>query len=348
MADVQVIPGVAVISFSGVESNSVVLSANTAGQAVLLGLSGQFFEADDTTNKFTVKSTLSAYNFIADTNTFDLSGLDTLTGALSVLTISGAKMYVSPFVAQGAETYTNASPTTQTVGGIEAGTTFSGVSMSQMWTQLLYPYQEPAFSAFSFTVTTPKEVGYTISSGNYTFSWSTTNSSNISTNSIGIRDVTNSELLAYDLANTGSSSVSLSASIQKLAVSSHVWSISAKNTNDSTFSRNYTINWYFNVYYGESASPALTTSNDVTGLRVSTVKSNSPGTYVFLANNFKYIAYPSSYTTLTTFVDSSTLLNVAMEPYTVVSVTNGYGVTTNYNVHRTTNKLGGSINIISS
>jgi hypothetical protein len=45
----------------------------------------------------------------------------------------------------------------------------------------------------------------------------------------------------------------------------------------------------------------------------------------------------------TTFTDQLTKLNVAMEtPYTV-SVTNAYGVNTDYYVHRTTNILGSSI-----
>lgn len=346
-SDVQVLPGVAVISFSGIATNSVVLSSNSAGMAKLIGNNKEFWEANDSENLFLIKSTLSAYNFEADTNTFDLN-LDTLNSPLSVVSISAGKIYVSPYGGSGEGTYTNATPTTQTVGGIAAGTTFDNVSYDNMWTQLLYPYQEPAFSSFYFSEGDPQEVGYTIVSGNYTFTWATTNSSNVQTNSISIKDTTNSTVLATGEANDGSALVNLPVGIQKNTKATHVWTVSGYNTNSSTFTRNYTINWYFKVFYGESASSALTTSADVKGLRANNLVANSPATYAFLANNYKYIAYPSSYTTLTTFVDAATMLNVAMESYTVVSVTNDNGVTVNYNVHRTTNKLGGSINIIAS
>ena len=52
--------------------------------------------------------------------------------------------------------------------------------------------------------------------------------------------------------------------------------------------------------------------------------------------------------TATTFKDSTTNLDVPMEAVYTVSVTNAYGITTNYNVHRTTNILGSTINIIIS
>jgi len=76
------------------------------------------------------------------------------------------------------------------------------------------------------------------------------------------------------------------------------------------------------------------------------LKSGFAGTYSFAAGGYKYIAYPAVYGTATQFTDQLTNFNVAMQaPYTV-SVTNTFGQTTSYNVHRTTNVLGSSINIV--
>jgi len=241
--------------------------------------------------------------------------------------------------------YTNETPVPQTLGGIQAGSTFDNVPLTTMFDLLLYPYQTPSFSSFSVNISSPVEVGYTIAAGNKTFTWTTTNSSNIAPNSVTITDTTDSIVLATGLANDGTETIYLS-SIQNTTDSSHTWTVSATNTQSASLSATYTVNWYWRIYYGENALSSLT-GTDVISLRASELSNSAADTYSFVTDiqKYKYIAYPSSLGTLTTFKDTQTLLNVAMEPLDVVSVTNVYGITTNYNVHRTLNKLGGSINI---
>lgn len=241
--------------------------------------------------------------------------------------------------------YTNLNPVPQTLGGIEAGTTFNNVLLTDVFDQLLYPYQLPSFSSFAVNISSPVEVGYTIPAGSKNFTWTTTNPSNITTNSVSIIDTTNSTTLASGLANDGNESISIS-SIYNSTDSSHIWSITALNTHSVTLSATYTVHWYWRIFYGEDANISLTNS-EINALRASFLSNTASATYTFVTDiqKYKYIAYPSSFGTLTTFKDTATLLNVAMAPMTVVSVTNGYGITTNYNVHRTLNKLGGSINI---
>lgn len=243
--------------------------------------------------------------------------------------------------------YTNSTPVPVTLGGVIAGSTFNNIPVQTVLDDLLYPYQSPIFSAFSFNQSTPIEVGDTISSGNKTFSWATTNSSNIQANSIQIVDTTNLIILGTGLANDGTEVLSLPSSITKTTKDSNVWTISATNTNAVSFSRTYTVNWYWKIYYGESALTSLTES-DIESLRVSILAADSPRTYSFQADDYKYICYPVSYTLLTNFTDTLTFLNVAMESPTTVSVTNTFGQTINYYVHRTTNKLGSSIDIETS
>ena len=83
------------------------------------------------------------------------------------------------------------------------------------------------------------------------------------------------------------------------------------------------------------------------------------GTYNFGAGAYKYFAWPTSFGAPTLFRDFNTNLAVAMagvaEGYTtpvgsyyaqVVTITNGFGKTTNYYVFRTKNILGGAISIV--
>jgi hypothetical protein len=243
--------------------------------------------------------------------------------------------------------YTNSAATPTTIGGISAGSTFSALTMQQMWDKLLYPYQFPAFTSF-FIVgqTSPLEVGATMAGTSRTFDWSTSNSTNVSGNSISIIDVTSGATLTSSHANNGSFTTSFS-NITNVAPATHTWNITALNSNSGSFSDSYSVSWDWRVYYGDNTNPTPD-ANLVTGLTSSFLSTSFAGTYSFAGGGYKYFAYPSSMGTATTFKDTSTNLNVAMQPLQVISVTNAFGITTNYNVHRSTNILNGSINILIS
>ncbi len=241
---------------------------------------------------------------------------------------------------------TNATPTPTTIGGIPAGTTFNSIPVETVLQNLLYPYQTPAFTSFSISgQTSPLEVGGSVSGGSKTFTWATSNSSNVAANSISIIDVTNSNTtLGSSLANTGSTSISIS-SVTKTTATTHQWKIQATNTQSGVFSNTYTVTWQWRRFYGESSNTALIAS-EIQTLRVSALASGFAGTYSFNAGGYKYIAYPASFGTATSFKDQSTNLDVPFQTVQVISITNTNGITTNYNVHRTTNILGSAINIV--
>lgn len=261
----------------------------------------------------------------------------------------------------GAEYYTNATATPVTIGGIPAGSTFTSQSMSQMWDALLYPYQAPAFSSFSISgQSTTVEVGTTIS-GNKTFVWSTSNSGNVQSNSVVVKDNTNVVTLASGLANDGTETIALPTPIQKTSQGSHQWGVQATNTNLSTFSSTFTVSWLWRLYYGTSTNATLNES-DIEGLVASTLTSSYSGTFSYAAGGYKYFCFPTSFGSPSSFKDAATNLNVAMATnlddavffansanglyYGLVSVTNVNGSTTNYRVYRSKNILGGSISII--
>lgn len=75
-------------------------------------------------------------------------------------------------------------------------------------------YLFPTFSAFNLSAFAPgsiREMGDAYSlSGSQTFTWSTTNSFNVDPNTIGITDVTNSNVvLGSALANDGSEALNI-------------------------------------------------------------------------------------------------------------------------------------------
>lgn len=244
--------------------------------------------------------------------------------------------------------YTNATPMPVTVGGWEAGSTFAGVALDDLMDGLLYPYQYPAFSAFAMSgQSSPVEVGASLLV-NPTFTWATTNPSNVAPNTVDILDVTGSATLVSNTANDGSQAVTLAA-VTKTNATSHVFRVRADDTHANTFTRDATYVWQWRSYYGESASTSLNEAG-VEGLRANALAAGFAGTYVFVEDElkYKYIAYAAALGLATSFKDSATLLDIPMEAAATVSVTNANGVTTNYNVHRTTNLIGGAINIVVS
>ena len=249
------------------------------------------------------------------------------------------------FGVTGIVTYTNATPVPVTLGGISAGSTFTSASMQYMFDKLLYPYQYPAFTAFAIqSQATTLEVGDSIAA-NKTFNWATSHSANVAANSISITDQTASVSIATGLANTGTYASTYGA-VTKTAAGSNTFLIQGSNSLAGSFSATETVSWVWRVFHGESANAGPLLEADIEALGSSPLQAGFAGTYSFAASGYKYIAYPAVYGTATQFKDQLTNFNVAMSPVYTVSVTNSFGPSTTYNVHRTTNVLGSSINIV--
>jgi hypothetical protein len=76
------------------------------------------------------------------------------------------------------------------------------------------------------------------------------------------------------------------------------------------------------------------------------LSSSYAGSYAFGSGGYKYICYPTTFGTATSFKDSLTQLDVAMEPSYTITITNDFGIAQAYNIHRTTNILGATITIV--
>lgn len=245
----------------------------------------------------------------------------------------------------GAAPYTNAVPMPQAVGGYSAGTTFNAVEYQNLLDGLLYPYQLPAFSSFLISgQATVLEVGASIAA-NRTFTWSSSNPSNIQPASLELKDNTGNVVIASGLGYGDSPYLSTYATIQKTSATLNTFRVSAINTKGNTFTRDFTVYWRWRIYYGTSAAQTLNEAG-IKALATSALATTMSGTKSFGAGDYKYIVYPALFGTATSFKDASTGLSVPMEPVYTVSVTNVFGQVTSYNVHRTTNILGSTIDII--
>lgn len=310
-----------------------------------------YFDRTDILSAYTVS--LSSFT-TTDLYTTGATLVDTIIYFDRTDSLSAYSVNIS--AATTVDLYTNTGATPTTIGGISAGSTFNGKTMQQMWDSLLYPYQSPAFSSFSLGISSPREVGYDITTGQ-TFTWGTTNSSNVSANTITIAGYNLTTLTG--LANDGNQPIVFTSTVTRTSSDgpgTRAWSIQGTNTNSVTFSGSLSIRWDYKMYVGTSTNTSLT-DVQITGLtNYNSVKNGFAGTYALSAGGYKYFCFATGYGTPTSWVDTSNNLSVGMytgypnidgsgNSYDLVSVTNAEGETTNYKVYRTLNQLGGSINI---
>ena len=246
-------------------------------------------------------------------------------------------------------TYSNATPMPEDVGGAEEGSTFDEQTMSEMFNTILYPYQYPSFTSFSIqSQTQVLEVGNSIPADG-TFIWGTNNDDNINDDSISIIDedaVGGEVVIDSGLSNTGSVAVTYPAII-KTEIATHTFRIEGINSQSGTFDRSYTYHWRWKMFYGESSLTTLA-EGGVESLRASRLDTGFAYTYAYDGGGYKYIAYPQAWGKATTFTDASTMLSAPFEDAYTVTITNTFGQSTDYWVHRSTNILTGAVDIIVS
>jgi hypothetical protein len=307
----------------------------------------------------TLGSVLSQTNL--DNNFIGLKGnliytATTDNGIISLNKINGESIDI-PFSGGGETTYTNSTPTTATLGGIASGSTFVDQTIQQMFDALLYPYQVPAFLTFTLGISSPLEIGFDITT-NQTFTWSTSNSTNVSANTVTLAGYNLTTL--NGLANDGTQAVVFTSAVTRGAsdgAGTRTWTIQATNTKSNALTPStLSIRWDWKLYVGTSVNTSLTENNIEALADFNSVRNGFAGTYAMSAGGYKYFCFATTYGTPTTFVDTLNGLNIAMfggysnidgqgNSYDLVSVTNSNGETTNYKVYRTLNILSSAITI---
>jgi len=240
------------------------------------------------------------------------------------------------------------------IGGISAGYVPNG-TVQDLLDRLLYPYQNPAFTAFQLSgQATNLEIGDSIIAGSKVFAWTTSNSSNIATNSILIKDAISNVVLASGLANDGTENITLSL-ISKSGNATHTFSIQATNTNAIVFSRNFDVLWRPRRFAGTIPATSLsalhsitsiTSLNAVTGISqvINDLTYSKPTNNTFNCSgdtNGKYIWYLWD-VTLGSATFTSGPAPAAFQAVQVIAFTNAFGITRNYNLYISSNPFNGS------
>lgn len=255
----------------------------------------------------------------------------------------------------GGGTYTNTEPVPVTIGGINAGSTFDEVSMQDMWTSLLYPYQFPVFVLFTVSESSILEVGCELPDL-LTFSWNSSNDVNVEPNSIRIYDLSG-DLLTGQESDGVNVPYTYSTPVKKTSIGSYVWLIEGLTTNGGKYSSFVSKNWYWRVYWGTSTTIGIPSETLIKGLSNDPLLNSRVGTYSFAANNYKYLAIPTEYGVPTSIMynglpfalaDSADgyLFGNGNVTYTQIPITNSFGQTEIYNVFRSKNPLIGSVSMI--
>lgn len=137
----------------------------------------------------------------------------------------------------------NRGPIPSPIGGLAAGYEPSGTVQDTL-DDLLYPYQQPSFTLFIIPgQPTVLEIGDEISAGTKTFTWTTANPNNINANSVRIIDYSTETILVANMADDGAENVELDQITKTVPGESHIWEIQAINSENSYFTRQYTVSW---------------------------------------------------------------------------------------------------------
>lgn len=227
-------------------------------------------------------------------------------------TIKQSTMYISDI------------PSTGTVGGIDAGSTFEspGISHNELWDRLLHPYVAPTITiSGSPSNSTVREIGV---------STSITITANVTQGSKAIASVK-----IYEGSTATSKNAAAGSQSQTYDGITATTTFKAEASDgETTASKSLTYTFVDPFYWGAVAS-APTTSDAVKALtKAVQTKGTKTVAYTTTATNKYYcFCYPSSYGNLSTILDQSGFDNTNDFAKTTVSVTNAAGSAVAYNVY---------------
>lgn len=224
-------------------------------------------------------------------------------------------------------TYSNPNPTTKTLGGINAGTTFSNKTIQEMFDMLLYPYIAISGFSISTNISGAKEKGITLTitkvKPNYTHGSKAVNSYKIYSNSAYTNEITSN--------TTG-------AEITGLDITSGV--VYAKiSDGTTTLSASFAINYVDPFFYGIATENATPTSEQILALtKVIEAKGAKTCSFTTVGKQHPIFAYPASYGNLKSILDENGFENFEnFQKYTIdVAVKSG---TVSYNVYIQKNEV---------
>lgn len=225
---------------------------------------------------------------------------------------------------------------TETLGGIRAGDTFT--TADPTFVQLLVKYQAPGFASFTVanagTRTVP--VGTPFPAGFKSFAWATSNSGNVAANSIQLWDVTAQAILASNEANDGVLSASTAGFTVGLGLSRR-YRLTAQNSNGNFFTADLDIYGETESYLGLSTAQALTGAQLVAlgNPQLQGSRGRTASGVTATGGNYLYYAYDARHGDLTSIIlDGAAPVLGSFRKLGDVVTTNATGASVTLRVYR--------------
>lgn len=257
--------------------------------------------------------------------------------------------------------FINPTPTLNSVGGIDKGTSFVNTTLQDVFSDLLYPEQLGNITSLTFS-NTSFELGDTMSLATYSISWLLSNTSSFTASAI-FEDVSSyspsetfwnvggivSSSIGYTQNSYSFTSGTFSSSITR----SRDFRFSLRRSNGTLISKTININWMPKVFYGTSTYSTLSNSQ-ILNLSGS-LATQSVGNWVIGGTvGYKYFIAPSTYPInninykglpVALVEDVNYNLTNNGIGYQQISLTNSFGINSNYNIYRTVNIISGTFTI---
>ena len=244
----------------------------------------------------------------------------------------------------------------ETIGGIEAGSTFANnTNAIQILEQLLYPYQVVDFTNFSDGLSTYYEIGQTAGNQTAFFTWNTTGpASNWVADSVSISS-SESGVIISGLDYNQSPQSYAHPPYRKTSVSSVTFTITGEQAEGSDASATTSLLWRYTAFCGRAGtdgSPAtLGGGSDLSSFTkthpITTIDGWQPSIGAASPVSYVYFVYPTALVggtpVLTDITNPAVSQTVPITLGAPFSYTNEHGVAIDYTYFRTTNALGGAI-----
>lgn len=235
----------------------------------------------------------------------------------------------------GSSTYTNATPTVSSLGGIEAGSTFDNMTIPEVLDKLLYPYVAPVVSATAQPVNGGTfELGTT---STITAVKATVTKKSSAITSVAVYDGS-TELVSQTegVSNGGTFTLSIPSANQNITADK-TYTVKVLDKDGKTTTANTgAFKFVYPFYVGSIADDATVDAATVTAL-TKKIEAKGNKTIAYTCTNQRMVfAYPASYGNLKAangIVDPNNLDVTNSFTKSTVAIQTADGKTTNYNVY---------------
>lgn len=221
--------------------------------------------------------------------------------------------------------YTNSSPSRAVVGGVNLGTTFSNINLTDLLNSMFYPNLAPSCI---LNVITPLgssnryEVGSLTSSSGITYSYTITPGtlpviSAVISGSVSITIATGSGF------NTIYSGNSFTYSINNSSLATYGYTLTVRDTANLTATSTFNINTYYPYFYGMTTlyNPIRITRSVGLNSLIKNINGKSNQSLNIVGNNaYFYFMYPSYYGILNKIYDPNNFVVTSSFTYSTVTI----------------------------